>query len=1297
MAKRPSPESNPANPSPAAKPNGNADSSVSRKSLGKYQMIREIGAGGMGVVYLAKDTQLNRTVALKILGRDKRSNPTLVRRFQAEALAAAQLRHENIVLIYDSGEIDGLPFIALEYVEGTDVHNLVGRRGPLPIPRSVDIIKQVARALDHAYQKGIVHRDIKPSNLLVSRDGKVKLADMGLARSIDESTETGITRAGTTVGTVDYMAPEQARDSKAADVRSDIYSLGCTWYHMLTGAPPFSTGSLTSKLYAHAAKNRPDPRDTNKDVPEGVVAVMHRMLERKPKDRYQTPAELLDALDHVDFISDTAAPQYLAALSDAVAVDGQDETPAAAAPAHQPPPTPPPRRRTRQEQPSAPSGVNAEVFKYAGIGVAAAAVFGLLWWIATQFAAGLDSPGTDANPFVGAGQAAPEQAPMAPSEEVQVSTPKPETKKASPPEKKSEPPVAVVNARRATNTLNIVKAAADAEAFKSTLGRRGEKEYVPQWTAAEWALANAPPAALRTKLTVGRAEGGPAQFSDLQTALESLAAPGGVIVLAGEGPFFVSPIELQGKQVVITAADNSNPVVVFSPDAGSEQILSVSNGSLVFDHVHLAALSSQFPASGEMPTLVGVDSGDLVVRNCSLTLVGKFPGPVTACRVSGAIPAQGRAPADQSNILLDGVLARGNGLCVLDVDQPATDLLASNCLFVTGSQPAVRLSNSVPVKAAGTGAKRRLQFLSCTLLAEATALEFQPGVTVSSPPATAILTLNSIFAAAPGSAGAALLSLGQWPVGGSVSEPTSKNISWETASSLFVGWGVYVCGDALSAQKIQSAASWQQFWNRGADASEQFNSTYAWPGTSADDPAQVESKQFQRPAAPSTGVNATDGGDPGCDVAVLPVRGGWMSERAAAFAARPDPPIELLTDAPATQTEEIDLTKTDLGKHLSKPDWASGTRFVASGSGNQTSSPIRISGKTIYLRIQPSNGTPLQISPQPAASAADGGDSAFIVVDGGTLVIEGGNFAIPAGRRQPLARRFLRVVDGSFALRGTTIEGPMRASSGFDGLIAWERRDATPPEGAGSFEHFALIEDSYLAGDGTLLDLALRGQAIRIENSVLVSLKNLCNVNIPGSDQKIAGSLDVFGSTLSAAEQFFHLRSDLTEAATDPLQVFIEQTAFAPPVAADASRVPQPVLADCPDSMRETKQVAWWDADNGYAREVSRLSPSSEPSLSSAELAEQWKQIWGSGHVQRPIFGGVLLKGTLPAVARVNSGDFELDRSSQAVSWTVTGGRIGAELTSQSETTTRSAPAPRKAESGSSSPRKKKPRKPTAF
>ncbi len=296
------------------------------KMLGKYALVKKLGEGGMGAVFLATDTQLKRQVALKILSKDAAKDTNAIKRFKSEAQAAALLQHKNIITTYEAGEDKGQMFIALEFVDGIDVDKLIKQRGAIDQKRSLDIIKQVTDALRHAYDRKIVHRDIKPSNLMITKDGTVKLADMGLARSMEESVETGITRAGTTVGTVDYMSPEQTRDSRSADIRSDIYSLGCTWYQMLTGGPPFPDGSLTNKLQAHATTPPPNPRDKNEDIPEATVAIIHRMMAKKPDDRYQTPTELMDDLENVNRTDEAVTDMLLAAMEEDDFDDEDDDS-----------------------------------------------------------------------------------------------------------------------------------------------------------------------------------------------------------------------------------------------------------------------------------------------------------------------------------------------------------------------------------------------------------------------------------------------------------------------------------------------------------------------------------------------------------------------------------------------------------------------------------------------------------------------------------------------------------------------------------------------------------------------------------------------------------------------------------------------------------------------------------------------------------------------------------------------------------------------------------------------------------
>lgn len=285
--------------------------------VGKYEIVEHIASGGMAEVYRAYDPDLGRTVALKVLPETTADNPVIVERFRREALAAAKLSHKNIVAVYESRVEDGMHFLAMEYVEGTDLHNYICEKGRLDPKEAWVIVVQATRALDHACRRGITHRDVKPSNLLLSfrSDNKVlvKLTDFGLARAVRPDAFR-VTRDGTTVGTIDYMAPEQARDSNLADVRSDIYSLGCTLYHMLAGQAPFPEGGLGERVYQHQHAEVPDVRLFNRTVPATLWAMLKKMLEKDPTDRYQSPDELLQAFLSLHSDPPSEPPHKLAPL-----------------------------------------------------------------------------------------------------------------------------------------------------------------------------------------------------------------------------------------------------------------------------------------------------------------------------------------------------------------------------------------------------------------------------------------------------------------------------------------------------------------------------------------------------------------------------------------------------------------------------------------------------------------------------------------------------------------------------------------------------------------------------------------------------------------------------------------------------------------------------------------------------------------------------------------------------------------------------------------------------------------------
>lgn len=268
--------------------------------LGDLELLEPIGSGGSGQVFLAKHRRLDRTEAVKLLSPQHLDSPDAVARFEQEAKAAARLSHENIVTTYDAGQHDGIFYLAMEYVDGSDLAQVVRQQGPLPIGQAVDCVLQSARGLQVAHAAGIVHRDIKPHNLLLDGRGRVKILDLGLARFHDteelKAAQAALTHSGQIMGTLDYMSPEQAIDTHTADARADIYSLGCTLHFLLTGLAPFAGDSPAQKLFAHRDDPIPSLRQIRSEIPPAVDAVFQKMLAKNPAERYQTMAEVIDAL-----------------------------------------------------------------------------------------------------------------------------------------------------------------------------------------------------------------------------------------------------------------------------------------------------------------------------------------------------------------------------------------------------------------------------------------------------------------------------------------------------------------------------------------------------------------------------------------------------------------------------------------------------------------------------------------------------------------------------------------------------------------------------------------------------------------------------------------------------------------------------------------------------------------------------------------------------------------------------------------------------------------------------------------
>jgi putative intracellular protease/amidase len=270
----------------------------------RYRIVRRLGAGGMGVVYQAEHRLMERAVALKVISRSLTSNPLAVERFLREVKAAARLPgHPNVVIAHDAEQAGDLHLLVMEHVEGVSLNKLVEQRGPLSVGRACHFVRQAALGLQHAHEHGLVHRDVKPHNLMVTRQGQVKVLDFGLARLCEGAPGTGprrvrkLTTVGTVIGTPDYIAPEQVGDSHTADIRSDVYSLGCTLYFLLAGQPPFPSGTAVEKALSHV-ESAPRPlSELRPGLPPALLEVLERMMAKAPDQRYQLPVEVARALE----------------------------------------------------------------------------------------------------------------------------------------------------------------------------------------------------------------------------------------------------------------------------------------------------------------------------------------------------------------------------------------------------------------------------------------------------------------------------------------------------------------------------------------------------------------------------------------------------------------------------------------------------------------------------------------------------------------------------------------------------------------------------------------------------------------------------------------------------------------------------------------------------------------------------------------------------------------------------------------------------------------------------------------
>jgi serine/threonine protein kinase len=313
-------------------------------TIGKYRVLERLGTGGMGSVYLCEHMVMGRRVAVKVLPTSQADNPASLARFYREARASGVLDHPNLVKAHDIDQDGPLHFLVMEYIDGINLQDLVARVGPLTPQRAAHYISMAAEGLHAAFRTGLVHRDVKPANLILERNGNVRVLDLGLARFYNDHGDLLTLKYDekNVLGTADYVAPEQAINSHEVDIRADVYSLGGTFYYLLSGRPPFVGGKVAQKLIWHQMKQPPSLTELRPELPRALVGIVGRMMAKNPSHRYQTPAEVVAAL----------RPW----TSDPIPLPTEEEMPAQV-----PGPQPPPSSGVNKREPAPENNIHEDV------------------------------------------------------------------------------------------------------------------------------------------------------------------------------------------------------------------------------------------------------------------------------------------------------------------------------------------------------------------------------------------------------------------------------------------------------------------------------------------------------------------------------------------------------------------------------------------------------------------------------------------------------------------------------------------------------------------------------------------------------------------------------------------------------------------------------------------------------------------------------------------------------------------------------------------------------------------------
>ncbi len=1182
--------------------------------LGKYEVMEYLASGGMATVYKAQDTELGRVVALKILSARLARQPKMLDRFRREARAAAGLRHENIVELYEFGESDGAPFLAMEYVPGVDLQNYVEKRKKLPPDEARQIILQATRALAHAHAQQIVHRDVKPSNFLLTRkDGRlvVKLTDMGLAMGPGDE-ECRLTRVGTTVGTVDYMAPEQARDSGSADIRSDLYSLGCTFYHILAGTAPFARGTMAERLLQHLQDEVPDIRALNKEVPAGYVAILQRMLAKKPEDRYQTPAELLRDLEDPDGAPRRATTR---AAAGAILETMKRARPAAAESPKGPAPPRPPRREPKgrpdssgviaardrepqrdrdrdrdrdREPPREPQRDRARKRGQSS---------GATWVFLAVGAGGVLVLAALAVLLATRGGVLPKKDEPAPPPATLptpiVTNPEPDGKSPPPP-----PTTPVTPAPGVAATLGM---GPDRPTLPALLPGAAAPDRAALAREFYGPFAEFPRPPEGAPVLVMRRGAAP-ESGAVRSLAEALAlAPPGasVIEVQDRGPIFVGNLPpLEGRDVYLRAAPGYRPLLaweaprVADKGRGPPVLLAHRKGRLVVEGFDLVVKWAD--AQADAPAcLFQLAGGELQLRDCTFSLAGKHPHGLLLARLLGAGVPGTAAPAVR--LRLSRCYARGTDLGAFAVQDTSAEVLIDDCVLANSEPPLlrVRCRDDDEVK---------LRVVRSSLVTGQELLRIDPAG--KEPPRVHALVWDSILARnEPASPEGDLVRI--------TGKADADNLRWRAVSSVYAGWKKLLA-TATKAIDAGDLPAWHAQWPvKGGDRS----LPGTWPNVP---PAQLEDLPAGAFLPYDTPVAfAASGGDGalGAVVGRLPAPPeAWLARSYDRPAPPPlaafdpgVPPIDEAADG-LYHGERIELpVRADLGvllmSRLQGKPLGPRVVFHIAGAGEHPCTPLRVKdvGELVLYFEPPRDGQaePLTLTPDPKAVL---GRPALIEVERGNLTLVGARVRYENSKSAIVPPYLVKVTGGNLLLWRCRLTGPLaKAPDAFQSLIFL----GGPARGPLECRLGACV---LLSGKNVLQTTGAEVQLSARQNVVL-ALDDAVQLDLAGLSASARFDCRLDGNTWALRRALLALRIGLG-LPERPDAVLIGATAnyFTDPF---GGAPPQSALLRLPDHLFSEGLVRWQGKGNAFDRRLGAYYVVLGHDKAGRQTLEDWLQVWG--------------------------------------------------------------------------------------